>query len=1136
MARGEATRPRLMRVFHVRGPMRQRYDVGAFPVSPEGMVTVAGSYAARMLAARLGQGEEAIRASHVYAFATITGILRYVLELYTRAVGPEVLAEAVRHVEGVLGAAAVARVARVYQEEFSPPAQVFEDPPREQLAAWLVLLWLQNVNPAAAHLRALFSDERLDRETPYGRTIAELVRFLAGMPRFGPKHQPIIQMLRSPALAEPDSLAAQLEFIRREWADLLGDALIEVLGALDLIQEEEKPRLPGAGPPPAMRIEALEGAPERYSVDQAWMPELVLIAKNTLVWLAQLSRTYARSITRLDEIPDEELDRLAAWGFTGIWLIGVWERSPASAEIKRRCGDMESGSSAYSIYEYRVAESLGGEQAFLSFRDRALRRGIRIGADMVPNHTGIVSRWVIEHPDWFISTDHPPFPSYTFEGADLSSDGRVGIYLEDHYYTKSDAAVVFKRVDRATGRTMYIYHGNDGTVMPWNDTAQLNYLNPEVRAAVMDTILHVARLCPLIRFDAAMTLTKMHYQRLWFPEPGSGGAVPSRSEHALTKERFDELMPREFWREVVDRVAQEAPDTLLLAEAFWLTEGYFVRTLGMHRVYNSAFMHMLREENNAGYRKLVRDTLAFDPEILKRYVNFMNNPDEEPAVVQFGKDGKYFGICTVMVTMPGLPMFGHAQIEGFAEKYGAEFVRPRWEEHTDEGLVARHQREIFPLLRKRKLFAGVTEFQFFDFVTPLGVDENVFVYTNRWGGECALVVYHNRWGHTSGVVRVSVPRAVKNPEGTKTLLQCDLATALGVRRGSSRFLRFRDHVSGLEYLIATEDLEAKGLSLELGAYEYRVFLDFQEMEDTSDGSLETLALRLGGKGVPSLDLALEELLLAPAHETFDAIMHPDVIRVMMEVALVVPEWAPELLQTLEARAVRLCEAIGDAVMITGQPRACARRARAYLDRALLLLAPSDAKEEGRLDVFLQGIRRDAVSFGLLLAVLTTEAVRHLVAKAEASRFRADVLPDRRIASALKALGADDAQVGDLLDLFRLLETYSDVIVGMPPDEAAFRAMTRTMLVDPRSHAFLRVNEYEEEHWFNRESFEELIRWVLFLACVHAEGEDVPNRVNAYAAWYEELTVCAHEAGYRLGALVETLRSRGDVRPMLPSDR
>ena len=56
------------------------------------------------------------------------------------------------------------------------------------------------------------------------------------------------------------------------------------------------------------------------------------------------------------------------------------------------------------------------------------------------------------------------------------------------------------------------------------------------------------------------------------------------------------------WRELVDRVAQEIPDTLLLAEAFWLMEGYFVRTLGMHRVYNSAFMNMLKNEDNIKFR------------------------------------------------------------------------------------------------------------------------------------------------------------------------------------------------------------------------------------------------------------------------------------------------------------------------------------------------------------------------------------------------------------------------------------------------------------------------------------------------------------------------------------------------------
>src|SRR5512134_1561794 len=105
----------------------------------------------------------------------------------------------------------------------------------------------------------------------------------------------------------------------------------------------------------------------------------------------------------------------------------------------------------------------------------------------------------------------------------------------------------------------------------------------------------------------------------------------------------------------------------------------------------------------------------------------MNNPDERTVVVQFGKGDKYFVICTLMATMPGLPMFGHGQVEGYTEKYGMEFRRPYWEEMPDRYLVERHEREIFPLLRRRKLFAEVADFLLYDFYTPEGhVNEDVY--------------------------------------------------------------------------------------------------------------------------------------------------------------------------------------------------------------------------------------------------------------------------------------------------------------------------------------------------------------------------------------------------------------------------
>ncbi|HIQ04619.1 MAG TPA: alpha-amylase, partial [Anaerolineae bacterium] len=603
--------------FHVSRNARDRYQFDDSLFTLSGNVVFANFHAARVFAQKMNEKrdlllfpEQAVKAGQINAMGLIDEILHYVIGLYRSQKNPEVMQQALDWLYEKLGKEAVDEALRKFADEF-PPITVYRRevdldqylegetagvPNRQIMLEEMLMLWLANANPASAPFLELFDDTRLEKETAYSQIVSSLHDFFDTQPTFGPDDRNLVDMLHSPAEAVPHSLSGQLAYIQERWGYLLGRYLYRLLSSLDLIREEEK--MAFLGPGPARVYEFGELDPERFSPDRDWMPRLVLIAKNTYVWLDQLSRKHRRPITRLDQIPDEELDRLARWGFSGLWLIGLWERSKASQRIKQLCGNPEAVASAYSLFDYQIATDLGGEEAYQSLKERAWKRGIRLASDMVPNHMGIDSRWVMEHPDWFISLDHSPFPSYSFSGPDLSWDERVGIYLEDHYYDRSDAAVVFKRVDRWTGSEQYIYHGNDGTSMPWNDTAQLNYLNADVREAVIQMILRVARQFPIIRFDAAMTLTKKHYQRLWFPEPGTGGAIPSRAEYGLTKAQFDALMPNEFWREVVDRVAAEVPDTLLLAEAFWLMEGYFVRTLGMHRVYNSAFMNMLRDEEN----------------------------------------------------------------------------------------------------------------------------------------------------------------------------------------------------------------------------------------------------------------------------------------------------------------------------------------------------------------------------------------------------------------------------------------------------------------------------------------------------------------------------------------------------------
>jgi glycosidase len=878
--------------FHVARQARQKYQFDEMLFATDGRVIFsdastslsAGFSAARRFAERIyAVSGRAIPASDIYALGLMDEILHIIIRHYEKR-NPGVMARALYSLQSNLGERLDETLFK-FIDEF-PPIAVYQGSQSTQeyllnstngishkqiSMEEMLLVNIINNNPAAQSYKELFDDSVLG-QTAYTDSISLLGDFFAKQPAMvgKGKGETLFEILAAPSKASPYSLEGQLQFLLDKWGEILGeDSIRRILRSIDFVREEAMRQHPhgdfhGAEPLPDFR-----GEPEyeRYSADSDWMPQLVLIAKNSYVWLEQLSRKYKRWIKTLDQIPDEELDLLRERGFTGLWLIGLWERSHASQQIKQRMGDGDAVASAYSLHSYDIANDLGGWDALNSLRARTRQRGIRLSADMVPNHMGIDSNWVIEHPDWFLSLDYPPYPSYTFNSENLSDDSRAAIMLEDHYYNHSDASVVFKLFHYGTNQTKYIYHGNDGTSFPWNDTAQLDYSKAEVREAVIQTILHVARNFPIIRFDAAMTLAKKHIQRLWFPEPGSGGAIPSRAEHGMTRSEFDAKIPQEFWREVVDRVAAEVPDTLLLAEAFWLMEGYFVRTLGMHRVYNSAFMHMLRDEDNAKYRMAIKNTLEFDPQILKRYVNFMNNPDEKTAVEQFGNGDKYFGVATVLSTLPGLPMFGHGQIEGYREKYGMEFRKPKWDEPVDEGLVRGHEWKIFPLLHRRHLFADVENFLLYDFYRSDGsVDENVFAYSNRFGdpstgsgqAERGLIIYHNRFADTRGWIKTSAAyldkRSSPVDKGSGDLRQKSLAEGLGLP--FEGFVIFKDYVTHLEYIRSCAELWEKGLYVELGGYQHHAFMDWRLVDD---GSWRMVHDALNGAGVESMQAKWDEM-------------------------------------------------------------------------------------------------------------------------------------------------------------------------------------------------------------------------------------------------------------------------------------
>ncbi len=365
---------------------RDRYQFDDTLFSLSGNVVFANLAASRRFAAKMnrvrdaeGHPELTVHPGALNAMGLIDEALHLLAALYRRQRDPAAMVDALGWFEARLGRDELDRSLLAFADQF-PSVEVYRG--QRSPAQWLgretsgvphravaleemMMLWLANLNRAFRPFEELFNDRPLAADTSYPNITAALRDYFETRPRFGPENQNLVDMLRAPALASPDSLAGQLAYMREKWAPLLGEFLARLLTALDVLKEEEiavwlRFHPPGAhfgaglmsGDSSAAAIPHFqEHEYERFSQDVEWMPRTVMVAKSVYVWLHQLSVHYHRLIERLDQVPDEELDIFARHGFNALWLIGVWERSRASQRIKQLTGNPEAAASAYSLLD-----------------------------------------------------------------------------------------------------------------------------------------------------------------------------------------------------------------------------------------------------------------------------------------------------------------------------------------------------------------------------------------------------------------------------------------------------------------------------------------------------------------------------------------------------------------------------------------------------------------------------------------------------------------------------------------------------------------------------------------------------------------------------------------------------------------
>jgi hypothetical protein len=224
-------------------------------------------------------------------------------------------------------------------------------------------------------------------------------------------------------------------------------------------------------------------------------------------------------------------------------------------------------------------------------------------------------------------------------------------------------------------------------------------------------------------------------------------------------------------------------------------------------------------------------------------------------------------------------MFGHGQIEGFEEKYGMEYRRSYRDEKPDGYLVDRHERDIFPLMKRRALFSGSAEFRLYDLFSGGSVNENVFAYSNRLGDDRALVFYNNSYYESSGWIKRSDP-AIPGEDGSSR--RDTLSEALSIHGDGCCFTLLREQRSGLWFVRSSKAVSENGFFVSLKGYEAQVFLDIHEVEDDPRGRWARLHNDLNGRGIPDLEAGIQDIFLGGLYYRFTELFKPEFISALHE--------------------------------------------------------------------------------------------------------------------------------------------------------------------------------------------------------------------------------------------------------------
>ena len=348
-----------------------------------------------------------------------------------------------------------------------------------------------------------------------------------------------------------------------------------------------------------------------------------LIELNTRVWLKNFGDG-----SKLSSITDKQVNLFKDQGIEIIWLMGIWKTNKSI--IEEYCFEPELVAlygnalrdwkkedvigSPYAIDTYEINPTLGKKEDIIKLKKKLNSKGIKLILDFICNHFSVKSSLIQSNQDIFLQADE--------------------------FIYKNDPYTFFKS---HLNEKVYFAHGRDPLFPPWKDTIQVNFYNLEARKFLIQTLLELTELCDGVRCDMAMLPLNNIFFNTWI---------------GVLKKYGYERPKKEFWEEAIVAVKSKNPEFLFIAETYWDLE-WQLQQLGFDFTYDKKLTDRLA----AGDIGSIKDHLHAEKDYQKKSVRFLENHDEDRAVVKFGKE-KSLAAAVVISTIQGMVFYYEGQFEG----------------------------------------------------------------------------------------------------------------------------------------------------------------------------------------------------------------------------------------------------------------------------------------------------------------------------------------------------------------------------------------------------------------------------------------------------------------------------------------